>query len=157
MLDDGPKVWQIFGFLSERRSVRSLLLSILIVGSVFAIALLGRHDEPKPRTVNAILDASEELDVLRIAIELYYRDTGHYPDTQEGLPTLLSPGTNDLKSGWAGPYITKLHGDPWRRRYEYHLQTNGVPFLCSLGADGLPGTEDDIFPHPLAELKIPSK
>lgn len=156
--EEGPHVLQIFGFLSERRSVRSFLFAILVVGTVVAVALLGRRGEPvRPRTINAVLDASEELDVLRIALELQYRDTGHYPDTQEGLLPLLSPGTNDMKSGWAGPYITKLHGDPWRRPYVYRLGTNGVPFLFSLGADGVPGTKDDLFPRPLAELQIPTK
>lgn len=74
------------------------------------------------------------------SVELYYLDAGSYPNSQQGLPALVSapPGVN-----WQGPYVRDAKGliDPWGRPYLYRSPgTGGTPFeIYSLGRDGQPG------------------
>jgi type II secretion system protein G len=87
---------------------------------------------------------TQNLGVLRTALECYRRDCERYPTTGEGLFALVHP----LRvQGWKGPYITMLKPDPWHNPYLYGC-TNETVFLSSAGPDGLPETEDDIAAPP---------
>lgn len=86
--------------------------------------------------------AKKELRVLRLAFELFERNCGRYPTTQEGLMALLNnPGIPT----WKGPYVLFTRPDPWKHPYQYSC-TNNVLRLYSCGPDQLPDTSDDIIP-----------
>ena len=85
------------------------------------------------------------MDEIGLALDVYARDNGTYPSTEQGLKSLINRPTSPPEpSNWDGPYVevdTELV-DPWgneyiyeypgmRRRYDYDLY--------SLGADGLEG------------------
>ena len=84
--------------------------------------------------------AKKELKSLRIAFEIYHRDSGNYPSAKEGLIALINnPGLET----WKGPYVTFIRPDPWKHQYQYSV-SNNVMRLFSLGADGIEGTSDDV-------------
>lgn len=87
------------------------------------------------------MQAMEELDALRIALEVFKHDTGKYPDPRdEGLKALVrDPGVD----GWAGHYVTLIKPDPWHKKYRYSLEEGEVRLL-SCGKDQECGTADDI-------------
>ena len=90
-------------------------------------------------------------DIAKIAIAdlegsllLYMVEVGNYPNSNEGLEALLeNPGNSP---NWHGPYIKKDPKDPWGNPWVYQFPgQHGQEFdLCSKGADGIEGTEDDI-------------
>lgn len=84
--------------------------------------------------------ARAQLDALDKALATYRLDTGHYPNTEQGLKALVERPSNEPK--WSGPYLTKdLPTDPWGNAYVYRLPgDNGHEFeLLTLGKDGQPG------------------
>lgn len=133
------------GHPPEFRPGRSPLFLILAIGVLlFAGALLiGRvgvaFRAPQARTREDV--ASDELRVLRIALERFRIDQGRYPSAEEGLTALvLDPGT---VTNWRRHYVTIVKPDPWRRNYLYDAGTNGVS-VRSGGADRMAGTSDDL-------------
>lgn len=78
------------------------------------------------------------------ALELFHFEQGRYPNTGEGLESLVrNPGNMD---NWAGPYLKgELPKDPWGKQYVYRCPGTHSEFdLFSFGADGTEGTDDDI-------------
>jgi general secretion pathway protein G len=76
------------------------------------------------------------------ALELYSKDCGSYPHTEQGLRTLISnPGITN----WAGPYIrgADIPPDAWGTPVAY-LTTQRSITLLSAGSDLCFGTSDDI-------------
>lgn len=87
--------------------------------------------------------AKAQVELLGQALDEFRLETGRYPNTQEGLPALMSnPGIQ----GWDGPYLKKaLPNDPWSRAYQYQSPgAHGDYDLFSFGADGkLGGLRED--------------
>lgn len=87
--------------------------------------------------------AKAQVELLGQALDEFRLETGRYPNTQEGLPALMSnPGIQ----GWDGPYLKKaLPNDPWGRAYQYQSPgAHGDYDLFSFGADGkLGGIRED--------------
>jgi general secretion pathway protein G len=85
--------------------------------------------------------ASVQLKNIESALELYYLDTGKYPDQLSAL--IEAPaGTSD----WRGPYLKKATGllDPWRKPYVYAVPGEHGSFdLSTLGRDGAVGGEGE--------------
>jgi hypothetical protein len=103
----------------------------------------GQTYQPSRRRT-PLLAADEELLALRIALERFRRDAGRYPTVEEGLLALIrNPGV----STWEGPYVNLIRPDPWRERYVYRPDTNGVT-LFSCGPDRTPCTADDLVAGP---------
>jgi len=86
--------------------------------------------------------AKTQIELLGQALDSYRLDTGHYPNTSEGLNALV---TNPGVQGWDGPYLKKaLPNDPWKKPYQYQSPgTHGDYDLFSYGADGAPGGEGE--------------
>ena len=86
--------------------------------------------------------AKTQIEMLGQALDSYRLDTGHYPNTSEGLNAL---STNPGAEGWDGPYLKKaLPNDPWMKPYQYQCPgTHGDYDLFSYGADGAPGGEGE--------------
>ena len=87
---------------------------------------------------------------LRMYLNIYKLDVGHYPRMEEGgLSALVKkPVFKDrsLQKIWKGPYIKdeKAMVDEWGRRLNYE-PTKREYNLFSSGPDGKPGNKDDII------------
>jgi general secretion pathway protein G len=84
---------------------------------------------------------------IKVALDSFKVDTGHYPKGSNGLLELVQQPSGT--TNWHGPYFDppKLPVDPWGNKYFYEYpgkhNTNGYD-LFSAGPDGKAGTEDDI-------------
>jgi general secretion pathway protein G len=88
---------------------------------------------------------------LSKAVEKFKADNGRYPETSEGLEALLVAPAG-LEGTWKGPYIEggKVPCDAWGRDFLYRFpgEAKATDFdIISAGADGVPGTADDIDRH----------
>jgi len=85
------------------------------------------------------------------ALRAYGRDTGTLPTTEQGLDALLSqPAKGMIPMNWKGPYLKEksVQMDSWGHPYVYTFPQERNPFgyyLFSVGPDGDPRTNDDIF------------
>jgi general secretion pathway protein G len=125
-----------------------LLLVVVIIGILAAMvvpAIIGRADEARIEAARA------DLTVFSNKLEEYRMHTGVYPSNEEGLGALLTapPSLKD-PTKWKGPYLKEISvpKDPWGSDYQYKYPSErGLkwPDVFSMGPDGQPGTEDDIF------------
>ncbi len=85
--------------------------------------------------------AGVQLKNIESALELYYLDTGKYPEKLSAL--VEAPvGAPD----WHGPYLKKSNGllDPWGKPYSYVVPGEHGSFdLFSFGRDGASGGEGE--------------
>jgi len=112
-----------------------VVLAILALFATFAVPQVLKYLSTARSKV-----ARAQIDNLVSAVELYYLDTGRYPDAETGLRALLSPPPG--VAGWQGPYIKKSAGlkDPWGNPYIYRFPGEHGKFdILSLGRDGKPG------------------
>jgi general secretion pathway protein G len=121
------------------------LVELLVVLGIVALLatlvgprVLGYFSRAKSQT------AEIQIRNLHNAVELYFLDTGAYPDSERGLEALLvSPPE---AAGWNGPYlkIRESLTDPWGHPYLYRFPgDHGVFDLVSLGRDAEPGGEGE--------------
>jgi general secretion pathway protein G len=85
--------------------------------------------------------AGIQLKNIESALELYYLDTGKYP---ENLKDLIEASSGEAT--WQGPYLKRNAGlnDPWGKAYIYKLPGEHGNFdLSSLGRDGAVGGEGE--------------
>lgn len=85
--------------------------------------------------------ASVQLKNIESALELYYLDTGKYP---EQLSVLVEAPVDT--TDWRGPYLKKSISliDPWGKPYSYEVPgEHGTFDLSSLGRDGVAGGEGE--------------
>jgi general secretion pathway protein G len=88
--------------------------------------------------------AGVQLKNIESALELYYLDTGKYPDEFAGLKSLIEAPA--ATQGWRGPYLKRTSGllDPWGKPYIYKQPGEHGNFdLSSLGRDGAAGGEGE--------------
>jgi general secretion pathway protein G len=130
---------------SKRKSIRSddgyTLVEILVVLAIIAMimGLVG------PRVISYLSDSKTKAAKIQIsnliaALDLYFLDTGVYPDTAEGLQVLVQKP--DSASSWNGPYLQTgaIPNDPWGKPYLYIAPVqSGHYAIRSLGADGREG------------------
>jgi general secretion pathway protein G len=103
-----------------------LIIGMLVAG--VAVNVLGQSDKAK------IEITKRNLVMVRGAVETYLA-------TQSALPTTLRTLVD------SGSLADNSFQDEWRRDFQFGPQPNNPkrPFvLWSMGADGQPGTEDDI-------------
>lgn len=122
----------------DRADAGFTLVELLVVLAIIAMiaTLVG------PRVLGYIGTAKADTARTQVhnlanAVELYYLDTGAYPQADKGLAALM---TNDGSPGWNGPYLKNQSGltDPWGRPYAYEVSPGGFR-IVSLGRDGAPG------------------
>lgn len=115
-----------------------LILSLLV--GIVAPKIMGRADDAK------IADAKIQIRNFETALKLFKLDNGFYPDTQQGLETLINkPTTGRIPNNYKdGGYLEqkKIPVDPWGNPYIYVSPgIHGDFDIISLGNDGKEGGE----------------
>ena len=116
------------------------LLELLVV--MVIIGLLAGYVAPKYFSQvgkSEIKVARAQIDAFEKSLDQYRLDTGHYPNTEQGLAALITRPANEPK--WAGPYLKKtVPPDPWGNPYLYKQPgEHGEVDILSYGKDGRPG------------------
>lgn len=122
-----------------------ILVVIIVLGllaGLVAPRIIGRVSEARSAT------AHTQIELLSVALDNYRLDNGRYPTTEQGLAALrVKPTSDPLPANWRGPYLRKaVPLDPWDRPYIYRSPGEENPRsydLLTLGADGIPGGEDE--------------
>jgi general secretion pathway protein G len=123
------------------------LLEIIVV--VFILSLLAAIVAPRiiGRTDDArIAEAKVQIRNFETALKLFKMDSGFYPDTQQGLESLVQkPASGKIPQNYReGGYLEqrKIPLDPWGNPYLYVSPgLHGDYDLMSYGADGKEGGE----------------
>ncbi len=120
------------------------LLELLVV--MVIIGLLAGYVGPKYFSQigkSEVKATRAQIDGLGKAIDQFRLDVGRYPNTEEGLKSLITRPSNLNK--WDGPYLAKnVPMDPWGNPYIYKSPgEHGEYDLISLGKDGQPGGEGE--------------
>lgn len=124
---------------SQRRgfTLLELLVVIVIIGLLAAYVgpkYFGQIGKSQTQVAKAQIDAFDK------ALDQYRLDTGHYPNTSQGLAALFAAPANEPQ--WQGPYLKKAAPpDPWGNAYVYTSPgANGRDFdIVSYGRDGKAG------------------
>ena len=129
-----PALSQFYG--SAGFTLLELLVVIVIIG-MLAGYVAPRYFAQLGKSESTV--AKSQMDALSKAIDTYRLDTGHYPDTQQGLEALVKKPASETQ--WNGPYLKKnVPLDPWGRAYLYTLTSTGNDYeISSLGKDGVVG------------------
>lgn len=87
--------------------------------------------------------ARAQIDGLAKALDQFRLDSGHYPNTEQGLASLVERPATEPR--WGGPYLTKaVPLDPWGNPYVFIMPgEHGEYDLLSYGKDGRPGGDGD--------------
>lgn len=117
------------------------LLVVLVVLGLLAGIVAPKYFSQLGKSETKV--ARAQIEGLVKALDLFRLDTGHYPNTEQGLKALVTRPGDAAK--WAGPYLQKgVPLDPWGREYVYVSPgENGEYDLLSLGKDGQPGGDGD--------------
>ncbi|HET6514643.1 MAG TPA: type II secretion system major pseudopilin GspG [Thermodesulfovibrionales bacterium] len=114
------------------------ILSIL--AAIVAPRIIGRTDDAR------IAEAKVQIRNFETALKLFKMDNGFYPDTQQGLESLVQmPTSGKLPAKYReGGYLEqkKIPLDPWGNPYVYVSPgLHGDFDIMSYGADGKEGGE----------------
>ncbi|BCM25653.1 type II secretion system major pseudopilin GspG [Methyloradius palustris] len=120
------------------------LLELLVV--MVIIGLLAGYVGPKYFAQigkSEVKTARAQIDALGKALDQYRLDTGHYPNTEQGMAALNAAPSDEAK--WQGPYLQKaVPNDPWGKAYQYKYPGEHSEYdLWSWGKDGQPGGSDE--------------
>jgi hypothetical protein len=101
---------------------------------LLSLALLNGCGKGKNASTHTnIFITRESLANVKLAVELYRREFGEYPDSLDGLLSRKSIGDK------------RIIQDAWGRKYHYARSGDGY-VLFSKGGDGEPYTKDDVYP-----------
>ena len=117
-------------------TLTELLIVLVIIGLLAALvgpALYQRINPAKQSVARA------QIENFMNALDAYFLDTGHFPNSQQGLATLRARPESETK--WNGPYLKKnVPQDPWGHAYLYKSPGSTNEFeITSYGKDGQPG------------------
>jgi general secretion pathway protein G len=98
-----------------------------------------------PRVLNYLSESKAKAAKIQIesfasALDLFFLDTGRYPNGPEGLTALVRRPGNI--TAWNGPYLKGglVPPDPWGNPYVYRAPgQNGAYDILSYGSDGTEG------------------
>ena len=117
------------------------LVELLVVITIIALimGIVG------PRVLNYLTESKAKTAKIQIesfssALDLFFLDTGRYPNNSEGLTALVRRPGNI--ASWNGPYLKggAVPPDPWNNPYVYRSPGQNSPYdILSYGADGTEG------------------
>ena len=117
------------------------LVELLVVITIIALimGIVG------PRVLNYLTESKAKAAKIQIesfasALDLFFLDTGRYPNGSEGLTALVRRPGNI--AAWNGPYLKGglVPPDPWGNPYIYRAPgQNGAYDILSYGSDGTEG------------------
>ena len=117
------------------------LVELLVVITIIALimGIVG------PRVLNYLTESKAKAAKIQIesfasALDLFFLDTGRYPNGSEGLTALVRRPGNI--AAWNGPYLKggAVPPDPWGNPYVYRAPgQNGAYDILSYGSDGTEG------------------
>lgn len=116
-----------------------IIITVVVILAAVAAPRLLRQQEKARRT-----QATDDMDVLGLALDIYANHNGVYPSTEQGLKALWEkPIMPPAPSKWKGPYLDKpILKDPWDSDYVYIYpgRHNKHDYdLLSYGKDGIAG------------------
>jgi general secretion pathway protein G len=123
-----------------------LMAVIVIIGILAAIVVPNWMAAVEKGRMNA---AKTQIRQLEGGLKMFKLDNAFYPSTEQGLDALLNAPTSGRipESYQRGGYMdgSKVPDDPWGNPYDYESPgSSGYDYeIVSLGADGLPGGEDE--------------
>lgn len=138
--------------MNRRRSLRRgftllelmLVMAILVLMSSLAVVAVLNLQR------NANSDAAmTQINTLKTACKMYKLNVGRFPAS---LNDLAVPPSGMTQQQWRGPYLDdgKVPVDPWGSEFQYSAdESTDRVLITSKGADGQPGTPDDV-PGPTA-------
>ena len=120
-----------------------IIITIVVVLAGVAAPRLLRQQEKTRRT-----QATNDIDNLGLALDIYASHNGIYPSTEQGLKALWEkPIIPPMPSNWKGPYLDKpILEDPWGSDYVYKYpgRRNKHDYdLLSYGKDRVIGGKGD--------------
>jgi general secretion pathway protein G len=138
--------------VQQIRTTGFTLMEIMLVVTIIALlAGLAIYKMTGAHITAEIVTARTELRTLQTALLSYRTIAGSFPSTAQGLQALVTkPEGEPQPITWRPQFPDGLNKDPWRRDYVYKFpgERKGHGFdVYSLGEDGLPGTNDDIWPQ----------
>jgi general secretion pathway protein G len=117
------------------------LVELLVVITIIALimGIVG------PRVLNYLTESKAKAAKIQIesfssALDLFFLDTGRYPQGSEGLAALVRRPGNI--ASWNGPYLKGgvVPADPWGNPYVYRSPgQHGTYDILSYGSDGTEG------------------
>ena len=118
-----------------------ILVVLVILGLLIAIVAPNVMDRlPEAQ----ITKAKADIRALESALNLYKLDNFNYPNTDQGLESLVAkPAGTPEPRNWK-QYMDRLPKDPWGNDYQYMSPgTKGDIDIFSFGADGRPGGQEE--------------
>ena len=106
-------------------SLIEIMIVVVIIGlmaGVVTLATTGYLERAKKER------ARSDIATYSTALDSYYLQKGHFPDTQEGLKVLVPD------------FVKAITNDPWGNPYQYLKPGKNTPYeIISYGADGREG------------------
>ena len=115
-----------------------VVIVILVMLTSFAAPMVFKHIRSA-----RITTAKTQIKLLEQALMDYKLDVGKFPETSDGLQSLVENVSQNEK--WDGPYLKpSVPKDPWGNDYVYVSPGEHGDFdLSSYGADGQPDGEGE--------------
>jgi general secretion pathway protein G len=131
------------GKRAGRKDEGFTLVEVIVVLSIMALIMglvgprvLGYLSDSKAKT------ARIQAEALASAVELFFIDTGRYPQDSEGLNALIVPP--QTLATWNGPYLKSrtIPLDPWGKPFGYRAVDRGRSFIITFSEQPAPVTND---------------
>jgi general secretion pathway protein G len=118
-----------------------MLVVIVIMGILAGItlpAVMGRTDDAR------VAATKVQISMLSLALDMYKADNGFYPNTEQGLKSLVQkPSSSPAPENWKGSYLkdNTLPADQWGNRFVYLCpgRDNRAYDIVSYGSDNARG------------------
>ena len=125
--------------INRKEAGFTLLEMLIVIGIIALLAALATPQLLKYFGRAKADTAQTQLTYIANALDFYFLDVGAFPAKAEGLDSLMNRPVS--ATTWDGPYLKNETGliDPWGNAYIYEHNSNGLPVIKSMGADGIPG------------------